>query len=88
MTMPDTDRDQMRSRKDREWRDATNPYGSSPAGEPEEPRPDGERPPELPEMGEEVETQSTAGPGGGGATEWPGRVKRYQGQRDGPSRKP
>jgi hypothetical protein len=88
MTTPDTVRAQMRSRKDREWRDATNPYGPPSAGERGEPRPDGGRPPELPEMRERVETDSTAGPGGGGDTEWPGRGERYQGQHGGPSRKP
>jgi hypothetical protein len=88
MTMPDTDRGQMRSRKDREWRDATNPYGSSAAVEPGEPQPDDGRPPETSGMGERVETDPTAGPGGGGATEWPGRRKRYEGLHGGPSRKP
>jgi hypothetical protein len=88
MTGPDTDRGEMRSRKDRDWRDATNPHGPSPGVEPGEPRPAGERPPKTPDTGERVDTDSTSGPGGGGATDWSGRVKEYEGLHGGASRKP
>jgi hypothetical protein len=88
MTMPDTEEGQMRSRQDREWRDATNPFGPPSGVEPDEPRADSRRPTQMPELGDGVETDSTAGPGGGGATEWPGRVKSYEGLHGGPSRRP
>jgi hypothetical protein len=57
-------------------------------------RSDPEKQRELEEPGVEAsnegpidQTTSTDGPGGGGATEWPGRAKHHEGLHGGPSRR-
>ena len=86
-------RGQLHSRSERSWRDGTNPNGTTAApdqiapatGTGVEPERQGV---EASNEGPIDQTTSTGAPGGGGATEWPGRAKHHEGLHDGPSRKP
>ncbi len=88
-------RGQLHGRNERSWRDETNPNGTTVA--PDQLAPDidsgveparGERQDvEASNEGPIDRTTSTDGPGGGGATEWPGRVKHHEGLHGGPTRR-
>ncbi len=88
-------RGQLHSRSGRSWRDETNPNGTTAAPDQLVPTTDtgvargGGQGIEASEEGGPIDqTTSTDGPGGGGATEWPGRAKHHEGLHGGPSRKP
>lgn len=88
-------RGQLHSRSERSWRDETNPNGTTAA--PDEIGPATETSVERARADRQAvdavnegpidHTTSTDGPGGGGATEWPGRAKHHEGLHGGPSRK-
>ena len=86
-------RGQLHSRSERSWRDETNPNGTTAAPDQLEPATDtgvepGRQGIEASEEGGPIDqTTSTDGPGGGGATEWPGRAKHHEGLHGGPSRR-
>lgn len=93
-------RGQLHSRSERSWRDETNPNGTTAASDPLAPaidagvEPAGVEPVRAERQGIEAskegpidQTTSTDGPGGGGATEWPGRAKHHEGLHGGPSRR-
>ena len=92
---PDPGRGQLHRRSERSWRDETNPTGS--AHGKDEPAPESDATPEearagwdeagAPEEAQGDVSPANAGPGGGGATEWSGRSKQYEGLHGGPSRK-
>ena len=82
-------------RSARAWRDPTHPSGPAPAREGSAPTSNAEPPREADDhVDEHAEnptpnvSPSTTGPGGGGATEWSGRAKHFEGLHGGPSRKP
>ena len=89
-------RGQLHSRSERSWRDQTNPTGTIAAPDPLAPATEtgiaparaGRQGLEATDAGPIDQTTSTDGPGGGGATEWPGRAKHHEGLHGGPSRKP
>ena len=89
-------RGELHSRSERSWRDGTNPNGTTAAPDQLAPTTDtGVEPARAGRQGIEAskegpidQTTSTDGPGGGGATEWPGRAKHHEGLHGGPSRKP
>lgn len=88
-------RGQLHSRSERSWRDETNPNGTTaapdeiaPATEAGAERARAERQGvEALSEGPIDHTTSTDGPGGGGATEWPGRAKHHEGLHGGPTRR-
>ena len=86
-------RGQLHSRSERSWRDGTNPNGTTAAPDQLAPA-TGVEPARAGRQGIEAldedpvdQTTSTDGPGGGGATEWPGGAKHHEGLHGGPSRK-
>ena len=89
-------RGQLHSRSERSWRDETNPNGTTAAPDQLAPATGtGVEPARTRRQGIEAsdeggpidQTTSTDGPGGGGATEWPGRAKHHEGLHGGPSRR-
>jgi len=96
MTKPDRDpgRGQLHRRSARAWRDEANPTGPGQAKDESAPD-EGAAPDEAAVGRDQVEASedrveepgATAGPGGGGATEWSGRTKHHEGLHSGPSRK-
>ncbi|MDQ6793768.1 MAG: hypothetical protein M3067_02875 [Chloroflexota bacterium] len=89
----DRGRGQLHSRSQRTWRDETNPSGSTEPTDPDAATDSGldlgrGGEDDAPgEKGRHVQTTSTDGPGGGGATESPDRAKHHEGLHGGPSRK-
>ena len=90
----DRGRGQLHSRSQRSWRDETNPAGTTEPADPAASAADssmdpgsGRREDEASKTGPHVQTTSTDGPGGGGATESPDRAKHHEGLHGGPSRK-
>ncbi len=88
-------RGQLHSRSERSWRDETNPNRTTVAPDQLAPAIDtGVEPAGAGRQGVEAsnegpidQTTSTDGAGGGGATEWPGRVKHHEGLHGGPTRR-
>ena len=88
-------RGQLHSRSERSLRDGTNPNGMTAAPDQLAPTTDtGVEPARAGRLGIEAsdagpidQTTSTDGPGGGGATEWPGRAKHHEGLHGGPTRR-
>ena len=87
-------RGQMRSRSQREWRDATNPAGSAgPGQDPSDAEPDDAAAqnratsPEVIAEGPDPDPGPTAAPGGGGATESADRTKEHEAIHGAASRK-
>jgi len=89
----DRGRGQLHNRSQRTWRDETNPSGSTEPTDPADAATSdldlgrGGEDDEAVEKGRHVQTTSTDGPGGGGATESPDRAKHHEGLHGGPSRK-
>jgi hypothetical protein len=90
----DRGRGQLHSRSQRSWRDETNPSGTTAPADTAETAIDsgldlgrGGDDDEASGKGRHVQTTSTDGPGGGGATESPDRAKHHEGLHGGPSRK-
>jgi hypothetical protein len=87
-------RGQLHSRSQRTWRDETNPTGTTVPSDSAEAATGsgldlerGGEDEETSDLGRHVQTTSTDGPGGGGASESPDRAKHHEGLHGGPSRK-